>query len=79
MKTLLLIFCLVLCSCAPRTDSMTSYADLRSAQNDDRTLNAVPTKVSPDGLHYKLVKIEGKTFVATQVGYGWWTLAGPID
>ncbi len=36
-------------------------------------------KTSPDGVPYALVKIEGRTFVATQGAHGAWTLAGPID
>jgi hypothetical protein len=32
-----------------------------------------------DGIKYRLVKIEGRTFVATQTYNGNWTFAGPID
>ncbi len=36
-------------------------------------------KVSDDGfIKYKIVKIEGERFVATQGANGIWTLAGPL-
>lgn len=51
-----------------------------SGCDDARNYGSLPqqTKES-DGIRYKLVKVEGKTFVATQTSYGYWTLAGPID
>jgi len=52
-----------------------------SASNGGK-LESVPLRVSPDGMRYKVVTIEGRQFIATQVytqgGY-FWTLAGPID
>jgi hypothetical protein len=50
----------------------------RDARNT-QSLETVALKTSPDGIRYKLVKIEGRTFVATQSAYFYWTLAGPID
>lgn len=41
-------------------------------------LDHIPLK-NNDGIKYKLVKIEGRTFVGTQNQNGDWTLAGPID
>jgi hypothetical protein len=51
--------------------------DLKT-RNSMVTLNN-PTKTSIDGLSYKLVIVEGRTFVATKVQGNYWTLAGPID
>lgn len=51
-----------------------------SGCDDARNNGSLPqqTKES-DGIRYKLVKIEGKTFVATKTHQGDWALAGPID
>jgi hypothetical protein len=43
------------------------------------SFEGIALKTSPEGFKYKLVHIEGKTFVATQTYYDYWTLAGPID
>jgi len=50
-------------------------ADARNSGSKDE----IPLRRSEQGIRYKLVKIEGRTFVATQSAYGYWTLAGPID
>ncbi len=38
-----------------------------------------PILVSPSGVRYKLVQIEGRTFIATQGAYSAYSFAGPID
>ncbi len=72
-RLLFLLLAALAAGCAPESNHS------HDAQNIYDTLERVPTKVSPDGIHYRLVKIEGRTFIATQGAYGVWTFAGPID
>ena len=67
----LAIFALALCSAV----FLTACSVAKNSDNID----SIAVKTSEQGIKYKLVKIEGKTFVATQSAYNYWTLAGPID
>lgn len=57
--------------------------DLDNSGLCNQAISRLPDHMSPDGIPYKLVVIEGKTFVATSwqpvSGYVKWELAGPID
>ncbi len=43
------------------------------------SLSHLPTHTTPDGIRYKVVKIEGRRFIATTDFRGTWHLTGPID
>ncbi len=87
MKTLLLIAMLcALTSCREAPPSVPApkqepqpFNTVYFADPDNLYLSHLPTLTSPDGIRYKVVKIEGRRFIATTDFRGTWHFAGPID
>ncbi len=47
---------------------------------DERSANIkIDTNSSPVWLRYRVIQLEGRTFIATHNHFGEWVLTGPID
>ncbi len=85
MKTLLFIAMLcVFAGCRDAAPSAPAPAPEPSPFNsfyygDALPLSHLPTLTTPDGIRYKVVKIEGRRFIATTDFGSTWHFTGPID
>ena len=58
------------------TAAVTAVALLQSGCQQSENY---PSKMTPEGIRYKVVEIEGHKFIATRSYGGYWQLAGPLD